>query len=218
MFEERLFGIRCKHLIDLLNDECEGARSMLGVRYEYELVKAEDREKVVSLLNKFVTSVKQIQETLLLKPPMSSEANAGGIRTITSHLNKQLKDRCGDEIDGINQLLKKLTVRPSLYLEPEGRGLEVRMEEVANREFTDTVAGALMAAVRLIERKEMDRLRRCDCGKWYFASRSDQKSCSATCRQRRHAGTPEFRAARRAYRETAKSMDMKKTRKKQKRH
>jgi hypothetical protein len=153
--------------------------------------------------------VKQIQETLSLKPPMSSVPNPGGMKAIASHASRMLKDRCGDEIDEINRLLEKLKVRPCLYLDPEGRNLEVSMEADANREFSYTVANALLTAVRLIERKELDTLRRCDCGEWYFASRSDQKSCSARCRQRRHASSPEFRATRRAYRKTVKEMKKK---------
>lgn len=214
--DEFLFRHSRETLVDLLNGVCVKTSSWLGVTSEHELVKVEDRERVVSLLNNLVASVKQIQANLLLKPPLSSVPNRGGIRTIASHLSQQFKDRCEKEIDEINHLLQKLTVRPSLYLEPEGRGLEVRIEAAANQEFSIGVANALLAVVRLIERKELDTLRRCDCGKWYFASRSDQKSCSATCRQRRHARTPEFRTTRRAYRNTVKEMKKKQSKRRRK--
>jgi hypothetical protein len=213
--EERIFQYSRETLVDLLNGICVRTTTSIlaklkgeahGGTSEHELVKVEDRERVVSLLNNFVASAKQIQATLLLKPPLSSVPNPGGIRAIASHLTQQLKERCEKEIDEINQSLQKLTVRPWLYLEPEGRGLEVRIEAEANQEFSWDVANALLAVVQLIEREELDTLRRCDCGKWYFASRSDQKSCSATCRQRRHASSPEFRATRRAYRKTVNEM------------
>jgi hypothetical protein len=204
--EERLFQSYREYLADLLNGVYVKTITLLGHTAEHELVKVEDREKVSSLFNKLVTSLKQIQETLSLKPPLSSVPNQGGIHTIASHLSQQLKDRCEEEIDEINRLLEKLTVRPWLYLAPEGRSVEVRIEASPNREFSYDVANALLTVMRLIERKELDTLRRCDCGKWYFASRSDQKSCSATCRQRRHARSPEFRATRRAYRKTLNEM------------
>jgi hypothetical protein len=213
--DEYIFQYSRETLVDLLNGICaRTTTSMLaklkgeahGGTSEHELVKVEDRERVVSLLNNFVASVKQIQATLLLKPPLSSVPNTGGVKAIAGNVSRMLKDRCGEEIKEINQLLQTLTVRPSLYLEPEGRGLVVRTDAAANQEFSWDVANALLAVVQLIEREEMDTLRRCDCGKWYFASRSDQKSCSATCRQRRHASSPEFRATRRAYRKTVNEM------------
>lgn len=210
-----IFEYRRKTLADLLNANFIRSYPQLdmfrsdGGTTEHELVKPQDQEKVRALLNKFVTSVKQIQVTLLLKPPLSSVPNPGGLRNIAGHALQLIKDRCGDEIDEANNLLKKIRIRPQFSTDAEGRSLEVAMEAASNREFSDTVADAFLTVTQLVERKELDMLRRCDCGKWYFASRSDQKSCSATCRQRRHANSPEFRATRRAYRKTL--AEMKKT-------
>lgn len=48
----------------------------------------------------------------------------------------------------------------------------------------------------------------CICGKTYQPSRSDQKFCSATCRQRNYAASPKFRTTRADYRMQTKQLFM----------
>lgn len=45
----------------------------------------------------------------------------------------------------------------------------------------------------------LDRIKRCDCGKWYFARFTHQRSCSANCRRRVYEKTEKFKAKRRKY-------------------
>src|SRR5580765_2065399 len=46
-----------------------------------------------------------------------------------------------------------------------------------------TEAFALFSLLRLAEAGELQRVRRCDCGQWFVAWRSDQEFCSTRCRQ-----------------------------------
>ena len=62
--------------------------------------------------------------------------------------------------------------------------------------------GESLAAHSLCEiayRRELDRLRTCLCGTWFFASRVDQRSCSAACRKSKHQQTDAFKEKRRIY-------------------
>jgi len=63
-------------------------------------------------------------------------------------------------------------------------------------------AGESVAAHSIIElarRGLLDRLRQCDCGKWYFARFAHQRSCSSTCRRRVYEKTEKFKTKRRKY-------------------
>jgi hypothetical protein len=69
-------------------------------------------------------------------------------------------------------------------------------------EFADdprTEAAALFNLLRLAEAGKLRRVRRCDCGKWLVARRSDQEFCSTRCRQRAFATTEKFKKRRREY-------------------
>jgi hypothetical protein len=65
----------------------------------------------------------------------------------------------------------------------------------------DTVSEAETAhsIMSLAELDELDRLRRCICGKWFFACRISQRSCSHRCRQKLYEGSPAYRQERREY-------------------
>ena len=59
--------------------------------------------------------------------------------------------------------------------------------------------GEVMAAHGILElaRSEaLDRLRICDCDKWFFAKRKDGVACSDTCRKRIHDQKPEVKEKR----------------------
>jgi len=59
----------------------------------------------------------------------------------------------------------------------------------------------IAAAVYLIQLgtmgDELDRIRKCFCGKFYYANRIDKDYCSTACRVRHHQSSPEFKAERR---------------------
>jgi hypothetical protein len=60
-------------------------------------------------------------------------------------------------------------------------------------------AAAAEAVMSLAEVNELVWLRRCLCGKWFFAVRKAQKSCSANCRHKLYEQTERFKAKRREY-------------------
>ena len=62
--------------------------------------------------------------------------------------------------------------------------------------------GESLAARSLVEiayRQELDRVRTCLCGTWFYASRLDQRSCSPSCRKTKHQQTDSFKEKRRLY-------------------
>jgi len=60
-------------------------------------------------------------------------------------------------------------------------------------------AAAAEAVMSLAEVNELVWLRQCLCGKWFFAVRKAQKSCSANCRHKLYEQTERFKAKRRKY-------------------
>ena len=53
--------------------------------------------------------------------------------------------------------------------------------------------------IRLTSEHLLDRIRRCVCGKWFFAARNQRKSCSAKCRHKLYEQTEDYRQRRRKY-------------------
>jgi hypothetical protein len=58
-------------------------------------------------------------------------------------------------------------------------------------------SSAVMRALQLAERDELDRVRECKCGKFFLAGRIDQQHCSTACRVKAHQSSEEFKAKRR---------------------
>jgi len=56
-----------------------------------------------------------------------------------------------------------------------------------------------MGLTHLALRDELDRVRRCRCGKYFFARRLDQVYCRTKCRVLYHQSSPEFKVKRRKY-------------------
>lgn len=56
---------------------------------------------------------------------------------------------------------------------------------------------AVMCALQLAERDELDIVRRCNCGKFFVAGRVDQRHCSTACRVKEHQSSEEFKERRR---------------------
>jgi hypothetical protein len=65
---------------------------------------------------------------------------------------------------------------------------------------TNRPYGEVMAAhgiLELVRSNALSRIRQCDCGRWFFASRIDGVACSDTCRKRIHDQKPEVKKRRR---------------------
>jgi hypothetical protein len=59
--------------------------------------------------------------------------------------------------------------------------------------------GEVMAAhgiLELVRSNALSRIRQCDCGRWFFALRTDGVACSDTCRKRIHDQKPEVKRRR----------------------
>jgi hypothetical protein len=59
--------------------------------------------------------------------------------------------------------------------------------------------GEVMAAhgiLELVRSNALTRIRQCDCGRWFFALRSDGVACNDTCRKRIHDQKPEVKKRR----------------------
>jgi hypothetical protein len=67
------------------------------------------------------------------------------------------------------------------------------------KEARSEEAEAALAAMRLAEVNELIWLRQCLCGRWFFACRKTQKSCSPTCRHKLYEQTDRFKSNRRKY-------------------
>jgi hypothetical protein len=58
---------------------------------------------------------------------------------------------------------------------------------------------AAQSVVELTNKGLLDRLKECDCGRWFFSRFSHQNFCSDRCRKKRHETSEQFRASRREY-------------------
>lgn len=57
--------------------------------------------------------------------------------------------------------------------------------------------GAVLAAVQLAQRGQLQDVRQCSCGSYFVAGRIDQNYCSVKCRVKAHQSSEEFKAKRR---------------------
>jgi len=58
---------------------------------------------------------------------------------------------------------------------------------------------AVWTITDLVEEGRLNFVRQCECGKWFFAKRLDQQSCSSVCRHRTYEQTERFKVNRREY-------------------
>jgi hypothetical protein len=58
---------------------------------------------------------------------------------------------------------------------------------------------AVWDVTNLAENGLLEMVRICQCQRWFFARREDQKACSPVCRHKNYEQTEEFKTKRRAY-------------------
>lgn len=58
-------------------------------------------------------------------------------------------------------------------------------------------AGAVLTAVLLAQRNQLQDVKQCSCGRYFAAGRIDQSYCSVKCRVKAHQSSDQFRAKRR---------------------
>jgi hypothetical protein len=82
---------------------------------------------------------------------------------------------------------------------PDLGGEEWAVEEEDSGERPRVEFRIVNEVLRLAERAQLDRIRTCECGKWFYATRKNQRSHESRCRKQRHAKSEKFKAHRRLY-------------------
>jgi len=104
-------------------------------------------------------------------------------------------------IDELGDLCSRYWVSPRLQPTKEGWRLYYVCSDkklrTKGRVDPEEIAAAIYALQLGTMGDELDRIRRCFCGKFYRANRIDAQYCGTACRVRHHQSSPEFKAARR---------------------
>lgn len=131
----------------------------------------------------------------------------------TFHLTLSLIESAGQDADLINRPPKRLSrllvelnerllryeTGPTAYIELDG-SLAVEDALTGLGPIGENLAAH--AVIQLAEKRLLQRVRRCVCGKYFFANFSHQRSCSAACRHKNYEQTEQFKERRRAYMRT----------------
>ena len=104
----------------------------------------------------------------------------------------------GDALN-LDDLLSRYWVSPRIVLHNHVPRMVYVVKSKGNRRAAEFESGAVMCVLQLALRDELDRVRVCNCGKFFFAHRIDQCYCGTNCRVRYHQSSEEFRARRRVY-------------------
>jgi hypothetical protein len=99
----------------------------------------------------------------------------------------------------LNDLLLRYWVSPRLMFFEEGPRIVYFSTAKTRGKVHLGEIGAVMSVMNLGSRDELDRVRKCHCGKYFFARRLDQLYCSTKCRVRYHQSSAEFKTKRRRY-------------------
>lgn len=125
---------------------------------------------------------------------ISAGPSRGGFSPVTIKMPREAHN----SIMIVQRLMRRYPSWPTLGWDREGNLSFGRLSDRLRRSEEEE-AEAAIAVMSLAEVNELRRLRRCLCGKWFFARREAQKSCSANCRHRLYEQTEKFRARRRRY-------------------
>jgi hypothetical protein len=86
-----------------------------------------------------------------------------------------------DAFNDLNGMLGRYTSTPMFFpLKSTASGWEVSDVRVPDRPAQES--HAVRAVIELAKQNKLQRLRSCDCGRWYFVKFSHQRFCSAECR------------------------------------
>jgi hypothetical protein len=104
-------------------------------------------------------------------------------------------------IDELGDLCGRYWVSPRLQFTREGARIFYVSTDAKLKTRNHVDPEELSAAIYVIQLgtmgDELDRIRKCFCGKFYRANRIDKHYCGTACRVRHHQSSPEFRAERR---------------------
>ncbi len=115
-----------------------------------------------------------------------------------TRLTIKMPREAADAIGIVEKLMRRYPSWPVLGWDGEGNLSFGRLSTQLKR-AQEEEAEAALAVMSLAEVNELIWLRRCLCEKWFFASRKNQRSCSAKCRHRLYEQTEGFKSKRRKY-------------------
>jgi hypothetical protein len=113
--------------------------------------------------------------------------------------------RMEDEVPRLDELAGELNERLALYAATptftrydwKSWGIDDHLDTYRHIPVGESLAARSLCEIAY--RRQLDRVRACLCGTWFYALRADQRSCSSACRKNRHQQTEAFKAKRRAY-------------------
>lgn len=146
-----------------------------------------------------VVTLKTTAEALALLGPGSNRESVAEMMQkirVISDLLTHVRMQSYLRLSGDN---RTIVVAEVLYSDPNRRSESLEQNNwcLPGMDIQLIEARALMAVMALVREGSLDSLRRCVCGDWFLAVRSDQRSCSMACRQRKYATNPDFNQKRR---------------------
>ena len=125
-----------------------------------------------------------------------------GLLALVSATVKKVQAQRGDiqysaTFTDITEAMRPYTAFPTLAYVADAKTWIVIRELPEDSRFPARETMAAHGLLELARHECLDRIRHCDCGRWYFALRDDGVACSDTCRKRIHERTPEAKAKRR---------------------
>jgi hypothetical protein len=101
----------------------------------------------------------------------------------------------------VKSLLEELNTRLENYPRISALAIEDGAWTFETRPWGNPVSENIVVQwlIRLTSEHLLDRIRRCVCGKWFFAARNQRKSCSPKCRHKLYEQTEDYRRKRRKY-------------------
>jgi len=138
----------------------------------------------------------QKQRALQSLAGLGSEADR---RRLIEIVNGTNEDYSTDEL---GDLCGRYWVSPRLLFTSEGPRVFYVSTDAKLKTRNHVDPEELAAAIYVIQQlgtmgDELDRIRKCFCGKFYYANRIDKHYCGTACRVRQHQSSPEFKAERR---------------------
>ena len=119
-------------------------------------------------------------------------------RRLVEIINAVREDYSTDEL---GELCDRYWVSPRLQFTKDGARVFYVSTDRKLKTWNHVDPAEIAAAVYVINLgtmgDELDRIRKCFCGKSYYANRIDKNFCSIACRVRRHQSSPAFKAERR---------------------
>ena len=123
--------------------------------------------------------------------------------SITQNPDRNLWTACPSDLeealDSVQETLRIYSMRPVVEIRGkfgEG-GLHFDHAAGSSRPLGEQLA--VWDITALAQRRQLHMMRECACGMWFYATRSDQRACSAGCRHRTYEQTEAFKEKRRSY-------------------